>query len=179
MKSHRWYDNELHDGLTLHVLHVTCLVCVCQIITAKTSHVPDKMQHITKKTLLFLILQLLATQQLHHWCMPLVTPLEYSQYRKARKALTVSVTLCSQKCMARIIIHKQLKVAACVIHFLCELLCILVLQQTWQTQTCVSSHGSKHQLEVCSQDCRGLDHKSMPAVKFVHTDITLTGKKVS
>ena len=64
--------------------------------------------------------------------MPLVTPSEHRQHRKARKALTVSVTLCSQKCMARIIIHKELKVAAAVIHFLCKLLSILVQQQTWQ-----------------------------------------------
>lgn len=58
-----------------------------------------------------------------------VTPLVV-EHRQQNKELTVSVTLCSQECMTRIIIHKELKVAAAVIHFLFKLLSILVSHQT-------------------------------------------------
>lgn len=51
------------------------------------------------------------------------------EHRQQSTELTVSVTLCSQECMTRIIIHKELKVAAAVVHFLCKLLSILVLHQ--------------------------------------------------
>lgn len=96
----------------------------------KLNHVLNKLQ-CTKKTCAFSdiisVSNTTVTTSPKAICnTTLVTPSEHRQYRKARKALTVSVTLCSQKCMARIIIHKELKIPATVIHFLSKFLSILV-----------------------------------------------------